>query len=191
MRAFWLSLSLLALLSACGEPYEPYPRPYGFHRIELPQSRSYARFETESCPFSFEYPDYGHLSRANADSCWADLAFPRYDLKWHITYRSQSQSGKTRSMHYEEYRRLIYKHSKKATQIKESPLSVSAGTGTLFEIYGNVGTPAQVFLADSSGEHVFMMSCYLQTALKNDSLQPVIQYMKEEMNHMLETFRWE
>lgn len=191
MRLLCLCLSITLLLGACSEPYTPYPRPFGFHRIALPVAPDYARFASAGCPFSFDYPAFGRISRDNADSCWADLAFPRYDLKWHLTYRNSEASGKTRATHYEDYRRLVYKHSKKATQIKESPLSVPAGEGVLFEIYGNVGTPAQVFLADSTGQHIFMMSFYFQTALKNDSLQPVIQYMKEEVRHAMETFRWE
>lgn len=126
-----------------------------------------------------------------SDSCWVDIDFPRYDLKWHITYRNVEESQKSRSEHFEEYRKMIYKHSKQATQIVPSPVSVDAGEGTFFEIYGNVGTPAQVFLYDSTEQHVMMMSFYFQTALKNDSLFPVINYMKEEVQHMVRSIQWD
>ncbi|MDX2249763.1 MAG: hypothetical protein SF052_23465 [Bacteroidia bacterium] len=176
-------------LSGC-EEYVPYPRPFGFPRIDFPTKTAYTSFSNEICPFTFEYPDYGKISRSLDDSCWVDIHFPVYDCKWHITYRTADKKGKDRHAHYEDYRRLIYKHSKKATQIQESPITVPAGQGILFEIYGNVGTPAQVFLYDSTETQIVMMSFYFQTALKNDSLQPVINYMKGEIGHTLETFQW-
>ncbi|TAE57421.1 MAG: gliding motility lipoprotein GldD, partial [Bacteroidetes bacterium] len=89
------------------------------------------------------------------------------------------------------YRKLVYKHTKKATQITETPLEIGSNRAILFELYGNVGTPAQVFMADSAGEHIFMMSLYYQTALKNDSLQPVTDYMKGEILRMLESLEWQ
>ncbi|GAB4419529.1 MAG: hypothetical protein OHK0039_32050 [Bacteroidia bacterium] len=184
----WL-LPLLLVLSAC-ESYEPYPRPFGYPRIDLPVSRDYRVFENETCPFTFDYPAYGRVSRDQQDSCWTDIHFASFDLKWHITYRDAGAGHKSRSTHFEEYRRLVYKHSKKATQIRETALEVPAGRGTLFEIYGEVGTPAQLFLHDTTDSRVVMMSCYFRTAQKNDSLQPVINYVKEEMRHMAQSLVW-
>lgn len=179
------------IMVGCNE-YTPFPRKFGFHRIELPAQaeRAYQTFENEICPFTFEYPAYGVISRASADSCWVDISMPTYDLTWHITYRDIPNSGKSRDQHFEEYRTLIYKHAKKATRIQPTPFAAAAGVGVRFEIDGNVGTPTQVFYHDTTDTHVMMMSFYFQTALKNDSLSPVITYMKEEVDHMVETLRW-
>ncbi|MEZ4827985.1 MAG: hypothetical protein R3C61_17135 [Bacteroidia bacterium] len=191
MQKQWLLYILTLLLLGAGcESYVPYPRPFGFPRIDFPEKTTYTGFSNETCPLKFDYPDYGKITRDLPDSCWVDIQFPLYDCKWHFTYRIAGQN-KDKDAHFEDYRRLIYKHSAKATQIKESPISVPAGQGVLFEIYGNVGTPAQVFLYDSTETHIAMMSFYFQTALKNDSLQPVINYMKGEIKHTLETFQWE
>ncbi|MCI4669109.1 MAG: hypothetical protein MRZ79_13320 [Bacteroidia bacterium] len=182
---------LCTLLSAC-EEYTPTPKKFGFHRIDLPTQaeRSYKSLSVASCPFEFEYPNIGEITRSMPDSCWTDIQMGPYDLKWHITYRDVKQTGKDISTHFEEYRKLIYKHTKKATRIEETPLTGPAGSGTFFEIYGNVGTPAQVFYADAKQEQVMMMSIYFQTALRNDSLKPVIDYMKEEVQHAVETLQW-
>lgn len=185
-----LLLTLITLTFSSCEEYVPYPRPFGFHRIDMPAETSHEKFSNTTCPFTFEYPDFGEITRDMPDSCWVDISFPDYDCKWHLTYR-QVSPGKDRHYHFEDYRRLIYKHTKKALQIKESPIAVPGGEGILFEIYGNVGTPAQVFLYDSSEKHIMMMSFYLNTALRNDSLQPVIDYMKGEVGHMLQSVSWE
>jgi len=190
-KTFFFAAALFLLLSSC-EEYTPYARQFGYHRIDIPEQaeRSYQTFDMASCPFSFEYPSFGTITRSSADSCWTDIKMMPYDLKWHITYRDVASTEKDLPTHFEEYRRLIYKHTKKATRIQETPISGPKGSGTFFEIYGNVGTPAQVFFADSSESQVMMMSFYFQTALRNDSLRPVIDYMKEEVIHAVNSLEW-
>ena len=190
MKSFFCLLPLL-LLMAC-QDYSPYPRPLGFPRIDLPAQadRTYQTFDNETCPFSFSYPSSGKVSRDQADSCWADIRFPDYGLTWHLTSRQAGDDGKDRNGHYEEYRRLIYKHAKMATQIRETPFSNPSGEGVLFEIYGDVGTPAQVFFYDPSEQNLLMMSLYFRTASKNDSLQPIINYMKAEVMQSMESMKW-
>lgn len=192
IRIIFISLLVITFaLSACQE-YTPVPRKHGFHRIDLPDEadRQYKKLAVSSCPFEFEYPDFGEITRSMEDSCWTDIQMMPFDLKWHVTYRDVNETGKDLSTHFEEYRKLIYKHTKKATRIEESPLIGPRGQGTFFEIYGNVGTPAQVFYADTNQSQVMMVSIYFQTALRNDSLRPVINYMKEEMQHAVETLNW-
>lgn len=190
------SLFLTALIStflllavSCEEPVSQ-PRKYGFPRIEFPQDYAYTTFSNESCPFTFDYPEFGEITRESGDSCWVDITFPAFDLTWHLTYRNAQVSGKSSSQHFEEYRRLVYKHSSKASHIEANPFEAPAGKGTLFEIYGEVGTPEQVFLADSEEQDIMMMSFYFRTATENDSLAPVSAYMKKEVKKMLNTFKW-
>ena len=184
-----IAMTFVMIFTSC-ESYIPYPRKMGFHRIDFPANQTYNTFNNKTCPFTFNYPEGGEITRNRKDSCWVDINYAAYDCKWHMSYRNTEESGKSRSEHYEDFRSLIYKHSMKASQIKESAISVPAGEGILFEVYGNVGTPAQVFLYDSTENDIMMMSFYFQTALKNDSLLPVINYMKGEVQHMLESFSW-
>ena len=190
LRFASLTSSLLLLFAFGCESYTPYPRPFGFPRIELPATTHYEAFENGSCPFTFEYPDFGEITRDQSDSCWVDIFFPPFNSKWHISYRNTGTTGKTRSDLYEEYRTLIYHHTKKADRIIETPISGPTGYGMLFEMYGEVGTPAQFFFSDSAGTQVVMNSFYYRTALKNDSLRPVSAYMKAELAHMIQSLQW-
>ena len=180
---------VLCLLS-CTES-TPIPRKYGFHRIEFPNTTQYKSFDNRSCPFTFEYPVEGEIVRDFKDSCWVDIEFERYGLTWHLNYRNANEDGRDRNFHFEEHRKLIYKHSKKASEIRPFQFTNSQGYGTLHEVYGNVGTPAYIFFSDTADQDIFVMSFYFQTALKNDSLAPVIDYMKGEVRHMVESLRWE
>ena len=183
-------LGLMLIVFACQqEDYTPYPRPWGFHRIDFPETQ-YKSYQSSSCPFEFEYPAEGEISMESQDSCWVDVYFPAYDCKWHITYRNTKSSKESRSSYFEDHYGMIYKHSKKATQIQRSPIQSSSSYGTFYEVYGNVGTPAQFFISDSTDEHVVMTSFYFNTALKNDSLAPVIDYMKGKMKYMVASLEW-
>lgn len=187
---YCLAILLLTGLIGCSEP-DPMPRKLAYPRIDLPAHTTYATFRNEACPFTFEYPDYGEISRDMADSCWVDIRFSRFNCKWHISYHDVQASDKNLDEHYEEWRSLIFKHSKKASRIQDKPVSTPLGKGFFYEVYGDVGTPAQFFFSDSSGNEVVMTSFYFRTALKNDSLAPVIDYMKGELQHMIESIRWE
>lgn len=183
-------LLILIAMSACSDPVA-YPRPLAFSRIDFPQNPDYKTFDSESCPFTFKYPSEAEISRNASDSCWVDIKFPAYDCKWHVTYRDTRTETKEKEVYYEEWRNMIFKHSKKATRIQDKPISSPDGKGFMYEVYGNVGTPAQLFFSDTKGEEIVMLSCYFRTATKNDSLAPVIDYMKVELEKMVQTLKWE
>ncbi len=186
---FLLVLVSLFTFSAC-QPPPTYPRPWGYHRIELPKEVQYLTFENESCPFTFDYPSTGKITHQQTDSCWINIYYPAYKATWHITHRNTAKTNKPADLHYEEWRKLIYAHSKKASQIKDELVERENGKGFFYEVYGNVGTPAQFFFRNHEGTDIVMMNCYFQTATKNDSLAPVIAFMKEEMKGVLASIDW-
>lgn len=175
----------LFLWVSCNEI--PSPKLPGYPRILFPE-HEYQLFNSPQCPFTFEYPKLAVIGDRRIDSCWVDLDIPKYQCKFHITYKPINQKV-TFSSAYEDYRRLIYKHSQKASEIVETPLKFKQGIGTFFEIYGEVPTSAQFFFSDST-HHAVMCSFYFETALKNDSLKPVIDYFKKDIKHLIQSIRW-
>lgn len=191
LKAHLLGLfALLLCLVACAP--EPRPRPRTFPRLELPP-RAYARFADPRCPCTFEYPSVGVLKNLKNDSCDFDIAFPTLGTTWHVTNRRIHPGRRgpdTRTDLYEKYRRLLYHHAPKTTGILERRLRVPAGGGTFFELSGQVPTPAQLFISDST-RHALIVASYFNTAQKNDSLAPVIQYLKHDLHHLAQTLRWQ
>lgn len=184
----FLLLATLLLGQACSQKeVTPLPRPTGWPRIDLPE-HSYQRLENSPCPFSFDYPQIAQVESTRPDSCWMDLYLERFECRWHLTYRYIPSSNKTIAQHNEEYRKLVFKHIQKVTQIKETPLESDAGTGIFYELYGTVGVPAQFLFTDST--HLVMASFYFDSAIRNDSLAPVIDFVKEDLRHMAESIRW-
>lgn len=185
-------ISLLLLFVAC-EEYVPTPRPKAFPRIDLPapSARSYQTLQSEACPVSLQFPASGEVVRDLNDSCWVNILFEDYDLTWHLTVRDIQPGPRGVAPYFEDHRKLVYKHSKKASRIESQPFESPQGDGFWFEIYGEVGTPAQVFMTDPKDRYSLVLSFYYQTAMKRDSLLPISQYMKEEMQHTLSTIEWD
>lgn len=189
MRLFLCFFPFFIVCWACSST-DPYPRPLAYPRIDFPENITYATLSETSCPFTFEYPDMGKITRTQPDSCWIDIYFPQYKATWHITHRNTAETLLSADLHYEEWRRLIFQHTKKASQIQDEHVQLENGAGFFYEIYGNVGTPAQFFFHDPKGNDIVMMNCYFQTAMKNDSLAPVIDFMKKEMKHLMASIKW-
>ena len=185
-----LAFSGLFYLACSSSPPAPMPRPIGYPRLDLPTDFGYDVFEREGCSYSFEYPDFAEVSRFRSDSCWVDIYFPPLECTWHITYRESEEERNSRAFSLEEHRSLIYKHSKKASNIINSPLAHSNGYGNLYEVFGNVGTPAQIFFSDSTDSQIVMTSFYYNASLQSDSLLPVSEFMKKELLKMVESIRW-
>lgn len=175
------------MISACGGEEDTTPRPWGFYRIDMPQKTAYKTFSNSTCPFTFDYPSIGEVSRDQADSCWTDINFPQYACKWHVSSKDFF-TPKDKIAQFEDFRKLVYKHSKKASNITEFPFKNEQGEGIKYEIYGNVGAPIEVFF--SNPKHTMTIDVYFNTAMHNDSLAPVIDYMKKEIENTVLSLKW-
>lgn len=186
MRNLILVFSLLIFLYSCSN--DTTPRPWGYHRLILPEHK-YKLYDNPNCPYKFEIPVYGQVLNEDNDSCFLDIDFPQFGARWHITTRDYAREKTNVLDAYEDYRELVYKHSKKATEIREHILERKNGIGTFFELYGEVPTSAQFFFSDST-RFAMITSLYFKTATKNDSLKPVIDFMKKDLMHLIETIQW-
>ncbi len=182
---FFLGIGSLIFFS-CSQ--EGTPKPWGFHRIIFPEHK-YITYNNPHCPYTFEVPVYGQVLNAGNDSCYLDIDFPQFGARWHITTRDYQKERTDIFKAYEDYRELVYKHSKKATEINERVIERENGAGVFFELYGEVPTSAQFFFGDTT-RYAMITTFYFKTAMKNDSLKPVIEFMKKDLWHLLETLRW-
>lgn len=184
-------LASLAVLSSCGgEEFSPKPR--GFNRIDLPEHK-YQPLNKEGYPYTFEYsvhatilPDTSKL----AEPFWIDIWYPQFKSNVQITYKSiKKEKQKLNELINDSYR-LKGGHLKKAYAADESIYRTKSGkVATIFQLEGEVPSQFQFYMTDST-EHFLRGALYFRTALKNDSLAPVINYMKEDIMHLIETVEW-
>jgi gliding motility-associated lipoprotein GldD len=166
------------------------PKPKGFMKTNYPE-KEYSIVET-GCAYSFEIPKYAQLQDKpiQGDTCFKDLLFPYFHAAIHITYKSVSNDS-ILAKYLEDSHNLAYDHGEKADDIKKTPVfdTVNNVYGIIYDIIGNAASQTQFFLTDSSN-HFIRGALYFNHRPNYDSLIPAIDYIHEDIDHMIKTFRW-
>ncbi len=192
----WMPILLgtLVLLQSCDDPIFT-PKPKGYFRIDLPE-KAYTRY-TSDCPYSFEYPTYAKVEKHNTffgadvtDSCWLDIRIPNLTGDIHLSYKTINSTS-TLAKLIEDAHEMAYKHTVKADYIDESLISTPTGIGgILYELGGNSASNIQFYVTDST-KHFLRGSLYFGATPNQDSLAPVIQFVRADMLNLIQTLRWE
>lgn len=174
---------------ACGGDY--YPKPRGNFRIDLPE-REYIVFDT-TFPYSFEFPVYARLylnpAKGVDHDYWMDIDFPRFRGKVHLSYKTINDNLYE---YIEDTRTMALKHISKASGIKTDTYFNDSEYvyGLTYAIDGvEAASPFQFYVTDST-KHFVRGALYFGVVPNNDSLAPVIEFLKEDIRHMIESFKW-
>ena len=188
-------LAIGILLAACGdESYIPKPRSYP--RILWPAERGYETFSSEFCPFTFEHPVYAQLEQDTAffgetpeHPCWYNVYYPDFDARIHLTYVPMPNGlADLENLRTDAFEMADW-HNRRANYIDELLIDRNGVSGMAFDINGPAASPFQFFLTDST-QHFLRAALYFNTQARADSLAPVVDFVKEDILHMIETFRW-
>ncbi len=183
-----LLFSLFLVLTACKEEY--YPKPIGYFRIDLPE-KNYIKFDT-NFPYSFEYPAYSSIvpdPHPESNKYWINVEFNQFKGKVHLSYKAIQNNLND---YVEDTRTMAMKHIPKASGIKTNTyLNPEKQVYGLTYIIDGVGaaSPLQFYLTDSS-THFVRGALYFHVVPNNDSLAPVIDFLKEDIKIMIESFEW-
>jgi gliding motility-associated lipoprotein GldD len=183
-----LAIGLVLLLFSCDtENY--YPKPMGFHRIELPAERVYNTYN-EACPFSFEHPNYSSVVQQKR--CNHNIYFPNFKAVLYGTFIELTNDTLNDLFYHSEFsRELAYEHRIKADRIQERLFSNDSSKvfGIVYSIDGNVASNYQFFLSDSVSKF-YRGSLYFDMAPNIDSIKPVLNHLREDIDNMIESFSW-
>ena len=176
-------------LSSCGNDYSPKPR--GYFRIEFPK-KEYQDYNS-SCPFTFQYPKYAEVlpdDTRDARPCWLNINYAQFNGKIHLSYHPVT-SRKVFDELIEDSRTFAFKHTVKATGIDEGRISFPDKKvyGIYYTIQGNTASSVQFFLTDSTKNYL-RAALYFDETPRIDSLKPVLDFVKKDIDVMIKTFRW-
>jgi gliding motility-associated lipoprotein GldD len=194
LRKFFLFclLSIAScLLPSCGgdEDETIAPKPRAYFRLSFPE-KEYIPYNA-TCPFSFDIPVYAKIIQDNssrAEPCWLNLEFPTLNGKLHLTYHKVN--GDIDAYLQQTYE-LTSKHQIKASGIEEKLVTRDSSKvyGLIYEIGGNAASSIQFFLTDST-KHFIRGALYFNAVPNTDSIAPVVEFVRKDIYHMIETFEW-
>jgi gliding motility-associated lipoprotein GldD len=182
----------IGMLGAACSGRQGTPKPRGFYRIDLPQERNYTLFDKKNYPYSFEIHGIAQIvpnNNSNTEPFWVDVHYPQYNAKVHISYKSLQRD--TLSKLIEDVHYMVYKHTVKADAITEQEFANdnSNTRGFLYDIGGDAASNLQFYLTDNQ-RHFLRGALYFNVHPNRDSLEPVIQYISEDIRHLMETVKW-
>jgi gliding motility-associated lipoprotein GldD len=192
---FWgmalLVASAAGLLAACSAAPDFTPKPKGYNRIDLPPHRY--RTLAAGHPYTFQYSQGAKVLRDSsylAQPDWLNVYYPKLHANIQITYTNVVRNRQLYNKMMEDARKLTGKHQIKATSIEEKILRTPNGMrASVFELEGEVPSQFQFYTTDST-KHFFRAALYFRTATANDSLAPVIEYVKYDMIQMLNSLKY-
>lgn len=190
----FLSILFIVLGAAC-ERTQPLPKPRAYPKFSYPE-RSYQRYQSPDCAFSFEFPGYSRIAQDTThrndpffNDCWFDVYMPDFDCRLYCSYYRIGE-GKTLDELKRDAFEMVDWHHKKANYIEEQRIQRGEDIeGLAFRIEGPAATPFEFFLTDNK-EHFFRAALYFNTQINTDSLAPLYDFVLKDVEHLIGTFAW-
>lgn len=167
------------------------PKPYGYNYIILPK-HTYKPLP-DNFPYTFEMSEHAILLPYTSDKAepyWITIHYPAFKADIQLTYKAVKNNMNLLKSYLEDSYKLTTKHQIRAYAIEEDVIETPQGlTAVTVSLSGQVPTQFQFYTTDSAN-HFLRAALYFHTALENDYLAPIIDFIKEDMMHMLYTLRW-
>lgn len=187
-------LGALALLTACHRHNDATPKPQAYLRIDMP-AQSYTLYDTLALPFTFERSDLAQVEwKKNPDRAadrWFTLHYPAQKGYVFLSYKSIRGPQDLRAQIDTTYR-FVQDNFGYSSGVDENQF-VNRGQhlyGTTYHLKGqNVASTYQFYVTDSV-RHFLRGALYIDCTPNNDSLAPVLEYIRGDINHFIESIRW-
>jgi gliding motility-associated lipoprotein GldD len=186
-------LLIACSFSACDTDFVQKER--GYFKIDFPEKK-YQVFDRPGFPYTFEYPVYGNIVQDSLffdekaeNPYWINVDFPQFDGRLHLSYK-EVQRYSFDSLVNDAFTLSYKQHTSRASAIQSQPFATPNGvSGVYFNLKGNAATANQFFATDSV-EHFLRGALYFNATPNEDSLRPVNNFLKQDMDHLIQTLRW-
>lgn len=191
---FILFLPACAWFFSCNSDYSAGKKKGYFH-IDFPEKK-YQPFDQPGYPYTFEYPVYAKVTKDStffddkAGDWWINIDVPQFAGRIYISYKSINADNKFDSLVRDGFKMAYKQHVDVSTGIEESQiLTPNKVEGMYFSLGGNTATANQFFLTDST-KHFLRGALYFDAAPNSDSLGIVNEFLKKDLEHLINTLKW-
>ena len=184
------ALAIVLVATSCGDRDNYLPKPRGYFRIDLPE-KGYTKVDTIE-RYSFECPQYALITPdpySPDEKNWINIEMPQFNGSIHLTHKPVNGNL---GEYLEDVHTMVTKHLQKANGVRDSLIVNDEHQvyGLFIEMDGKgVATPMQFYLTDSTKNFV-RGALYFNFQPNNDSMQPVINFIREDIDRMIESFEW-
>lgn len=183
-----ISLNLICvfaiLTTLCSCKKDVLPKPSSHLRLDYPVAE-YATFEN-SCPFTFSMNSDATIK--GEKECGFTISYPKMKATVFLTYKTVN--GDIDKL-LKDAQRLTYEHVIKADDITEQTYinKEKKVYGMFYNVSGNAATNAQFYATDSI-KHFVTGSVYFYAKPNFDSIMPASDYIKNDMQTLMESLKW-
>ncbi|MGY3214341.1 gliding motility lipoprotein GldD [Mucilaginibacter sp. HD30] len=193
----FLILVIMLFIAACSGEVDYTPKPRGYYRINFPE-RSYQQYVSNN-PFTYDYPKYATMERDSLSRSTGKLInmqtllnmqFPQFNATLHLSYET-IPNKKIFDELVEDAHKFAFKHTVKATSIDEAVIRYPERKvyGIYYTIDGNAASSVQFYLTDSVKNYL-RGALYFNSEPRLDSIQPVLNFVKQDVDRMIKSFKW-
>jgi gliding motility-associated lipoprotein GldD len=183
----------LSVHSACNSPYT-YKKK-GYFAIQFPEKK-YRLFDTAGYPYTFKYPVYAHIVKDTtffgdkAEDWWINIEVPQFGGRIYISYKEIRNKYQIDSLAEDAYKMAHKQHIEVSTGIDQDLIRTPNGAeGIYYSLKGNTATANQFFLTDSI-HHFLRGALYFDATPNEDSLSIVNDFLKKDLDTLINTLKW-
>ncbi|HNV98038.1 MAG TPA: hypothetical protein PKL06_01635 [Chitinophagales bacterium] len=196
IKPFYIFITgiLLSGIYACET--DTSPKPNAWPRVHYPESDDSVVFDDPDCPYTFTLPGYYEIDRnvtyfkeTPDDPCWMNLICKDLNATIYLSNKPLDEKYSYAQMIEDAYK-LTYKHSSRADFIEPQEIENANGVhGLIYFVGGDAASNFQFFVTDTV-HHFVRGALYFNNKPNADSLKPVIQFMVQDIEGMLGSWKW-
>lgn len=173
-------------LVACNPQENFVPKPSTYLELKFPE-RDYSIY-TDTCGYSFNKPSYFTVKNVSGSQCNRDIELTGLDGTLHL---SRIDIDTSLGVYVNYAIDKVEEHKVVATAIYDSTFIRNDVRvfGTFFELQGNVASPFQFYLTDSTSRFVSGV-VYFNTRPNYDSIKPTLDFVKKDLFELINTLEW-
>ncbi len=195
-RLFLLLFVVMGVVACRPKVYTPKPR--GYYKIDLPEKHEYQPFNKKGFPYSFEHPVYSTIvndslffGQRPENPYWLIIDYKPTGGKVYLSYKEITPQQRLGKLVEDSYGMSYTVHSVRADVIEDFVFHFPEKKvhGIFYKVDGNAASAYQFFVTDSV-QHFIRGALYFNAKPNADSLQPVNNFLREDIEHMIKTLEW-